>query len=116
MDFTPAELEYIRSQPLARIGTASADGKPDVAAVAFDFDGEYFYVSGMRNERTRKYHNAKKNPRASLVIDDLASTRPWRPRGLKIDGTVDFVMRAGYAGEKEYLRIKPLSKRAWGLE
>ena len=115
MDFTTAELEYIRTQRLARIGTASASGKPDVAAVAFDFDGEYFYISGIRNEITRKYHNTKKNPRASLVIDDLASTRPWKPRGIKIDGSVDFVHRQGYVGEKEYLRIKPLSKHSWGL-
>jgi pyridoxamine 5'-phosphate oxidase family protein len=115
MDFTPAEIEYIESQPLARIGTASSDGKPDVAAVAFDFDGEYFYVSGIRNEITRKYHNAKKNPLASLIIDDLASTRPWRPRGIKIDGNVDFVQRNGYVGSKEYLRIKPIKKHSWGL-
>jgi len=116
MDFTHAELQYIRSQRLARIGTASAKGKPDVAAVAFDFDGQYFYVSGIRNQATRKYHNAKANPRASFVIDDLASTAPWRPRGLKIDGDVDFVHRQGYAGEKEYLRITPTEKRSWGLE
>lgn len=114
--FTQAELDYIRSQPLARIGTTSLSGKPDVAAVGFDFDGDYFYVSGLRNQRTRKYLNAKKNPRASLVIDDLASTRPWRPRGIKIDGDVDFVVRKGYAGEKEYLRIKPVRKHSWGME
>lgn len=116
MEFTQAELEYIRSQRLARIGTASAKGKPDVAAVAFDFDGQYFYISGYRNTSTRKYHNTKANPRASLVIDDLASVSPWRPRGIKIDGRVDFVHRQGYAGEKEYLRLQPLHKHAWGLE
>jgi pyridoxamine 5'-phosphate oxidase family protein len=114
--FTQAEIEYINSQPLGRIGTASAKGKPDVAAIAYDFDGEYFYISGRANENTRKYHNTKANPLASLVIDDLASTRPWRPRGIKIDGSVDFVQRKGYAGEKEYLRLKPERKRAWGLE
>lgn len=115
MEFTDAELAYIKSQPLGRIGTASPKGKPDVVAVAFDFDGEYFYVSGRRNEITLKYLNTKKNPRASFVIDDLASTRPWKPRGLKIFGDVDFVTRAGYVGEKEYLRIKPTRKHSWGL-
>lgn len=115
MEFTQPELDYIESQPLARIGTASPKGKPDVAAVGFDFDGEYFYVSGRRNEITLKYLNTQKNPRASLVIDDLASTSPWRPRGLKIFGDVDFVQRNGYAGQKEYLRIKPTRKSSWGL-
>lgn len=116
ISFSQAELDYIRSQPLARIGTASLFAKPDVAAVGFDFDGAYFYVSGLRNQRTRKYLNTKRNPRASVVIDDLASTRPWRPRGIKIDGEVDFVVRKGYAGEKEYLRINPTHKQSWGLE
>lgn len=116
MEFTAAELEYIRSQRLARIGTASAQGVPDVAAVAFDFDGEVFYISGYRNQATRKYRNTRANPWASLVIDDLASLQPWRPRGIKIDGSVDFVYRQGYAGEKDYLRITPLKKRSWGLE
>ncbi|MCW5875299.1 MAG: PPOX class F420-dependent oxidoreductase [Anaerolineales bacterium] len=114
--FTQDEVAYIRSQKLARIGTASEDGRPDVAAVGFDFDGEYFYVSGYANQRTLKYRNTKANPFASLVIDDLASVRPWRPRGIKIHATVDFVHRNGYAGEKEYLRLKPQRKRSWGLE
>lgn len=116
MEFTQVELDYIRSQRLARIGTASPKGKPDVAAVSFDFDGTYFYVSGIRNEITRKYHNTKRNPQASFVIDDLATTNPWRPRGLKIFGNVDFVQHKGYAGEKEYLRILPIRKSSWGLE
>lgn len=105
--FSQTELDYIRSQSLARIGTASPTAKPDVAVVGFDFDGEFFYVSGRRNQRTRKYLNTKKNPFTSFLIDDLASVRPWRPRGLKIDGEVDFVIRNGYAGEKEYLRVTP---------
>lgn len=114
--FSQSELDYIRSQPLARIATASPSGRPDAAVVGFDFDGEYFYISGRANERTWKYRNTKKNPLASLVIDDLASRSPWRPRGIKIFGRVDFVQRKGYAGEKEYLRIKPTGKRSWGLE
>lgn len=116
VQFTPAEVEYINSQPLGRIATASPKGRPDVAAIGYDFDGTYFYISGRRNEVTQKYKNAKRNPRASLVIDDLATIRPWRPRGIKIFGDVDFVTRTGYVGEKEYLRIKPTRKHAWGLE
>ena len=114
--FTQAELDYIRSQPLARVGTASPSGRPDVAVVGFDFDGQHFFISGRSQERTWKYKNAKKNPMASLVIDDLASRSPWRPRGIKVFGSVDFVHRKGYAGEKEYMRIQPTRKYSWGLE
>lgn len=114
--FNPAEVAFIQSQRLLRIGTASADGRPDVAPVAFDFDGEHFYVSGMRNQQTLKYKHTKENPVASLALDDLASVKPWRPRGIKIFGDVDFVVRDGYAGKKEYLRIKPRRVHSWGLE
>jgi pyridoxamine 5'-phosphate oxidase family protein len=79
--FSQAEIDFINSQLLARIGTASPKGKPDVAVVGFDFDGTYFYISGRSNETTWKYKNAKANPRASLVIDDLPSVKPWRTRG-----------------------------------
>lgn len=113
--FSQTELDYIHAQKLARIGTASAGGRPDVAAVAFDFDGQYFYISGYVNQRTHKYRNTRANPQASLVIDDLASQQPWRPRGIKVFATVDFVHRKGYVGEKEYLRLKPVQKRGLGF-
>ena len=114
--FTQEEIEFINSQLLLRIGTASAKGKPDVAVVGFDFDGEYFYVSGRDNENTWKYKNTRRNPRASLVIDDLPSVKPWRTRGVKLSGTVDFVHYAGKSsGEREYLRIKPTHKYSLGL-
>jgi pyridoxamine 5'-phosphate oxidase family protein len=115
--FTQVEVDFINSQRLLRIGTASDKGRPDVAVVEFDFDGAYFYVSGRDNEKTWKYKNAKRNPRASLVIDDLPSVKPWRTRGVKVNGSVDFVHYAGKSsGEREYLRIKPTHKYSWGLD
>ncbi|KAA3646100.1 MAG: PPOX class F420-dependent oxidoreductase [Chloroflexi bacterium] len=115
--FTQPEIEYLNAQPLARMATVSSQQQPDVAAVGFDFDGEYFYVSGMRNQRTLKYKNvAAGNDKVSLVVDDLASRDPWQPRGIKIHGSADLVERKGYAGEKQYLRIKPERKWSWGIE
>lgn len=114
--FTQNEIAYLNSQPLARIATASGGGQPDVAPVGFDFDGEFFYVSGRNNKRTLKYKNAQSNEQAALVVDDLATVKPWRPRGIKVHGRVDLVFRKGYAGEKEYLRLKPERKWSWGIE
>ncbi|HLE72730.1 MAG TPA: PPOX class F420-dependent oxidoreductase [Anaerolineales bacterium] len=116
VNFTQEEKDFIKSQLLLRIGTASPKGRPDVAVVGFDFDGAYFYVSGRDNENTWKYKNTRRNPRASLVIDDLPSVKPWRTRGVKVFGSVDFVHYAGRSsGEREYLRIKPERKYSWGL-
>jgi pyridoxamine 5'-phosphate oxidase family protein len=85
--FSQRETDYLRLQHLARIATASSgEGsiQPDVVPVGFDFDGEYFYVSGMNLLKSTKYKNVQKNPRVALVVDDLKSVNPWEPRGLRI--------------------------------
>jgi pyridoxamine 5'-phosphate oxidase family protein len=89
MIFTDKELEYLQSQRLARIATASATGEPDVAAVGFRVNGDDVVVGGLDLTKTRKYYNAKATGRASLVVDDLASVDPWRPRLVKVTGSVD---------------------------
>ncbi len=84
--FTSAELEYLATQPLMRFATASPEGKPDVAPVVFEVDGDAIVTAGFDIVRTVRYRNIQKNPRATLVIDDLASLKPWSPRGIKIIG------------------------------
>ena len=44
--FTDAEIAYLRSQPLRRFATASLDGRPDVAPVVFEVDGDDIVTSG----------------------------------------------------------------------
>jgi pyridoxamine 5'-phosphate oxidase family protein len=123
--FSNQEIEYIRSQRLARIATASLDGdsiQPDVAPVGFDFDGEYFYIGGMNLPNSTKYRNVQRNSRVALVVDDLKSTQPWEPRGVRIYGMADVVTReGGYMARTDhpsatYLRIKPIKKWSWGIE
>jgi hypothetical protein len=51
--FSQKEIEYLKSQRLARIVTAASIQEeravqPDVIHIGFDFDGEYLYVSGMK--------------------------------------------------------------------
>ena len=125
-NFSQKEIEYLRSQRLARIATASSREEdpiqPDVVPVGFDFDGEYFYVSGMNLLKSTKYKNVQKNPRVALVIDDLNSVDPWEPRGIRIYGIADVVNRQdGYMQQTDhpaaiYIRIKPLKKWSWGID
>jgi pyridoxamine 5'-phosphate oxidase family protein len=95
--FSQKETEYLSSQHVARIATAvsSREGsiQPDVVPVGFDFDGEYFYVSGMNLLKSTKYKNVKKNPIVALVVDDLKSVNPWEPRGIRNYGIADIVTR-----------------------
>ena len=85
--FTVAELSYLASQPLMRFATASPEGKPDVAPVVFEVDGDDIVTAGFDIARTVRFRNIEKNPRATVVIDDLASVQPWTPRGIKVIGS-----------------------------
>ena len=85
--FTVAELEYLTSQPLMRFASASLSGRPDVAPVVFEIDGDDVLTAGFDITHTVRYKNIQSNPRVSVVVDDLASVNPWSPRGIKIIGT-----------------------------
>jgi pyridoxamine 5'-phosphate oxidase family protein len=134
--FSQKEVEYIKSQRLARIATAapsiaSSKGEqqgenrsiqPDVVPVGFDFDGDYFYVGGMNILKSTKYKNVLKNNKVAIIIDDLKSVDPWDPRGIRIYGTADVVTRQGGYMEgtghpnPSYIRVKPDKKWSWGIE
>ena len=126
--FTQKEIEYLKSQRLARIATASVSTEregsvqPDVAPVGFDFDGEYFYVGGMNLLNSTKYRNVMKNNKVAIVVDDLKSIDPWDPRGIRIYGIADIVTRQGGYMENtdhpnpQYIRISPNKKWSWGVE
>src|SRR4030095_15148289 len=98
--FTQKEMEYLKSQRLARIATAAStqeegSAQPDVVPVGFDFDGEYLYVGGMNLLKSTKFRNVLKNNKVAIVVDDLKSIDPWDPRGIRIYGTADIVTRQG---------------------
>ena len=64
--FTQKEIEYLKSQRLARIATAAStqqegSAQPDVVPAGFDFDGEYLYVGGMNLLKSTKFRNVLKN-------------------------------------------------------
>jgi pyridoxamine 5'-phosphate oxidase family protein len=109
--FTDLELAYLASQPLMRFATASPTGKPDVAPVGFNVDGDTIVSGGYDITSTVRYKNVQKNPRATIVVDDLASVNPWTPRGVKIVGTVTIEENGGPA----QFRIHPQVIISWGV-
>jgi pyridoxamine 5'-phosphate oxidase family protein len=112
MIFSDPELEYLQSQRLARIATVSAKGEPDVAPVGFGVDGDVVVVGGLDLTKTRKYYNVKATGRASVAVDDLASTDPWRPRLVKVTGSAD--IGTDDRG-KPTIRIHPETVWSFGL-
>ena len=118
--FSEPEVQYLKSQRLARIATVSNKGQPDVVPVAFEFDGKNFYVGSHSQDifhRTLKYKNVKDgNKRVALTIDDLESIEPWRPRAIKVYGTAEVVDHKGIFGPGKYLRISPQVSWSFGIK
>jgi len=111
--FSKKEVDYLNSNRLARIATVSSGKQPDVTPVGFRFDGERFVISGQRIEKTRKYKNVRKGDlKVGLVIDDLESVSPWKPRAIKIYGIAEIENIDG----RNTLVIKPPTHWSWGIE
>ncbi len=109
--FTEAEITYLRSQPLMRFASASPEGKPDVAPVIFELDGDDIVTAGFNITHTARYRNIQRNPQATLVIDDLATIDPWSPRGVKIIGTASIEEHDG----SPRFRITPNVIISWAI-
>ncbi|MCM2390586.1 PPOX class F420-dependent oxidoreductase [Streptomyces albipurpureus] len=119
MAFTPEEIAYLQSQPLARLASASPDGQPDVVPVNFEFDGSYFWVggSGPSVSHTRKFRNVRAgNEKVALVIDDMISFDPFIARCMRIYGLAEEPFeRVGRIGYGTYMRITPTISWNWNL-
>jgi pyridoxamine 5'-phosphate oxidase family protein len=118
--FSAAEIDYLKSQRLARVATASAKGVPEVSPVGFEFDGRYIWIGSHSQDiftRTRRYRNITGgNGRVSVVIDDLLSVSPWRPRGIKVSGMAEVLEHDGIFGKGKYIRVTPRVSVSWGIE
>jgi pyridoxamine 5'-phosphate oxidase family protein len=67
-------------------------------------------VDGQGLERTKKFRDVERSGRAAIVIDDLASTSPWRPRAIEVRGRAEAL-----AGPRALIRIHPERIVSWGL-
>jgi pyridoxamine 5'-phosphate oxidase family protein len=119
---TRAQIEYLGSQRLGRIATTGANGKPHVVPTSFRYNAGLgtVDVGGLRMATTKKYRDVQANPWAAIVIDDLASTDPWRPRMLEIRGRAEAVASGGANlgpgfGES-FIRIYPEKVNSFGIE
>jgi pyridoxamine 5'-phosphate oxidase family protein len=111
--FNEAELRYLSGgQQLGRIATVGADGTPHVVPVGWIYNAarETIDIGGHELERTKKFRDVSRTGRAAIVIDDLESTDPWRPRGIEIRGRAEAI-----ALPTPLIRIHPERIVSWGL-
>ena len=112
--FTEAELRYLAGgRQLGRIATVGADGTPHVVPVAWIYNAarDAIEIGGHELERSKKFRDVARSGRAAIVIDDLESTEPWRPRGVEIRGRAEAI-----ALPTPLIRIHPERIVSWGLE
>jgi pyridoxamine 5'-phosphate oxidase family protein len=111
--FTEEERLYLAERRLGRIATVGKDGTPHVVPVGWSYNSEResIDVGGHDFDRTKKFKDAKRSGRAAIVIDDLASTDPWVPRGIEVRGRAEAL-----DGERPIIRIHPERVVSWGIE
>jgi pyridoxamine 5'-phosphate oxidase family protein len=112
--FSEAELRYLAGgRQLGRIATVGADGTPHVVPVGWIYNAarDTIDIGGHELERTKKFRDVARSGRAAIVIDDLASTDPWRPRGVEVRGRGEAI-----ALPTPLIRIHPERIVSWGLD
>ena len=100
MLFTALEVEFLRSQRIARVATVGPSGWPHVVPVmyALDDSGSFeFDVDGV------KLRNLTSEPRAALVVDAMGPKR-----GVAVQGRTELI-------GPERARLTPVRKFSWGL-
>jgi pyridoxamine 5'-phosphate oxidase family protein len=100
MEFTSGELEFLRSQRIARLATVGPSGWPHVVPVMYSIDEAgalEFDVDGV------KLRNLSSEPRAALVVDAMGPKR-----GVAIQGKTELIA-------PERARLTPAKKFSWGL-
>lgn len=115
--FSDKEVDYLKSQKLARIATVSKSLQPDVAVVSYELEGDKFVIPSLDMEKTLKYKNIKNgNHSVAIVVDDLESIDPWKPRGIKVHGSAEVVGREGKFGKGLYIEVTPQKVWSWGIQ
>jgi pyridoxamine 5'-phosphate oxidase family protein len=111
--FSDAELDYLTAdRRLGRLATVGRDGTPHVVPVGLSYNPEHdsIEVGGRDFERSKKYRDVERSGRAAIVVDDLASVDPWRPRGVEVRGRAEALTTP-----RPMIRIHPDRVVSWGI-
>ena len=111
--FSDAQLDYLTSERrLGRVATVGRDGTPHVVPVGWTYnrDEDAIDIGGRDFERTKKFRDVVRSGRAAIVIDDLASVDPWRPRLVEVRGRAEALREP-----RPMIRIHPERVVSFGL-
>ena len=112
--FTLDEIEYLESGLLGRLATVDPDGTPHIAPVGMISYNQHLDTMDIRGHdltNSKKFRDIARSGSAALVVDDLASTNPWRPRGIEVRGSAEAIDKP-----EPVIRIHPRRIVAWGID
>lgn len=110
--FKPKQIQFIQTNRVARLATASLAGEPHVVPICYAFDGESFFSpidekpKRVGPSRLRRIRNVRNNPQVSFVIDHYSDN--WSELAfLIVEGTATVIERAVERGDAlELLRSR----------
>ena len=118
--FTPAEIEYLKSQRLGRLATVGAEGDPHVVPCRFHYNEELdvLEVGGSNMGKSKKFRDASNYGRVAFVVDDTPEPRKFR--GIEVRGRAEIVLVGGEeirpGWDPEFIRIEPSHIASWGID
>ncbi len=118
--FTPAEIEYLKSQRLGRLATVNGKGEPHVVPVSFRYNPELdtIDIGGHNIAQSKKFRDAVRYGRVAFVVDDVLP--PWKPRGIEIRGRAEVFSTGGQEivanFDPELIRVYPTRIIGWGID
>jgi pyridoxamine 5'-phosphate oxidase family protein len=118
MALTSAEIDYLKGQRIGRLATIQPDGSPQVKPVGFGYNAELgtIDIGGFSMSASQKFANVSRDGRAAFVVDDVASTQPWRVRFLEIRGTAEAIAVTDGQNDASVIRIHPTRILSFGIE
>ncbi len=121
--FTEEEIAYLRERAHASVATVGPDGQPHVTPVTFHYNDQEdtIDVGGIFFGGTKKWRDAKRNPKVTILIDDVLQN-PRRARAIEIRGTAELHETGGERAnpkfpdfDPHFFRIRPTRIVAWGI-
>ncbi|MGH9129969.1 MAG: PPOX class F420-dependent oxidoreductase [Acidimicrobiales bacterium] len=121
MVFSKAELAYMSSERLGRLGTLTPGGTLQNSPVGFSVNPETgtIDIGGWNMASSAKFHNVAATGEVAFVVDDIASVDPWVVRCLEVRGRAEALRAQPSAAQPgqndDIIRVHPRRIISWGL-
>jgi len=87
---------FLRTQPVCRVATVGADGRPHASALWFVWDGTALWLNSLT--RSQRWVDVDRDPRISVIIDDGGSDF-MALRGIELQGSAQIIGEVPRKGE-----------------